>query len=90
MNQKLVKTNINIAGRSYPLKVDEKELAIVQTIEKSINTDLQSFQKTYPNMELRDFLCMTIIKLAFDNNNEVSQEVLDKVRDLQKLVTTAK
>jgi len=88
MDQKLVKININIAGRSYPVKVNTEEERVAKDLEKEVNTRIQLFQKSYPSMDIRDCLSMVIIERAFDKNNSENTELITKAKAIEGLLTS--
>lgn len=88
MNQDLIKTNIIIAGRSYPLKVTSEEKELVPIIEKQINTNIQNFQTSYPNMDMLDCVSMTMIKMNFDKQKELSDSIVDKLLLIDQLLSS--
>ena len=77
MDQELIKVNINIAGRAYPVLVTPTEKLRIPGLEKQINADIQRLQKAYPQMDIQDCLSMAIIKLAFGNNKEEAPTILE-------------
>lgn len=87
MDQKLVKININIGGRLFPLKVTAQEALQVAAIEKKINEDIRSFQVAYPDKDSIDWLSMTLLKLAFETHETSSTSIVDSVRQLHKLLS---
>ncbi len=87
MSQELIKLNINIAGRSYPIKVTSSEELQVRDIEKKINTDILEIQKKYPTKDISDCLSMYIVKLAFDQNNGVPSELINTANTIKELLS---
>jgi len=84
MSQELIKVNINIASRAYPVLVSPKEKLEVPALEKRINTNVQQLQKLYPTMDIQDCLSMAIIKLAFDKDKGVDPALLEKATQIRE------
>lgn len=59
-----VSINIVIAGRSYPLTVNEEEEALVHKAVNDINTNIQKLQESYAVKDMQDLLAMTALQLA--------------------------
>jgi len=74
MDQKLIKANINISGRSYPIKVNVAEQAKVKDIEKQLNSEINQVRQRYPNQEPVDHLSLCLIKLAFEQASTISND----------------
>jgi len=86
MDQKLVKININIGSRSYPLKVTAQEAETARAIEQQVNATIRDIQTKYPTMDAVDYLSMSIIKLAFDSSQHSDTSVLDQIQALQAML----
>ena len=88
MVEKLIKININVAGRAYPVKITKAEEHIAHSVEKKINAEIQFFQKNYPSMDVRDCLGMAMIKLAFEKEKNVPDEIIDKAQAIKDLIAS--
>ena len=53
---------ITIAGRTFPVKLDNDEKDFVHDIEQDINAKIMDFQKTYPNRDKLDCVIMTLLQ----------------------------
>jgi len=89
MEEELVKVNINIAGRSYPVRVTAQEQLMIAGIEKDLNTEIQMLQKNYPSMDMQDCLSMAMIKLAFENKGDVATKSTETASRIQSLLNSA-
>jgi hypothetical protein len=79
----LIKSNITIGGKEFPVKLSKKEQKHVQTIEKEIADKIKAFQQHYANMSMQDCLSMICIEQAFNihNNKGNSEVAVSKVLD---------
>lgn len=67
----LFKEKVMIAGRAYPVSVDESERAIISQIEREINENIRDFQSKYANLSVQDCLAMMIISDRIEHVKEV-------------------
>jgi cell division protein ZapA (FtsZ GTPase activity inhibitor) len=58
-----VSLKVLIAGRSYPLTVQQEEEQIVQNAAKLINDKIKEFEKNYSVRDKQDLLAMCAINL---------------------------
>jgi len=78
-----------IAGRSYPLMVQENELEKIQQAAQDINQAIDVLQKNYAVRDMQDLLAMTSLQLAIkvvDNqqvfpNYSIIEQELQKISD---------
>lgn len=56
-----------IAGRPYPLKVQERDEPSIRQIVNEINEKVNDFQRTYTNKDKQDCLAMAALTYAVDN-----------------------
>lgn len=85
------KTSIKVilAGRNYPLTINEGEEKAVQEAVDGINNSIKRLQENYAVKDMQDLLAMTALQLATrsnkstpsggDNNNE---EILSELKRL--------
>ena len=59
-----VSIKIVIAGRNYPLTINEGEEELVRKAVEDINTNVQKLQESYAVKDMQDLLAMTALKLA--------------------------
>jgi hypothetical protein len=91
--QKMVRLNLIIGGRSFPVKVEKSEVADLKELEKVVNGKINEFMIKYPTYERIDLITMAFLSLVSDLNNQrfqKSEPVLDKrLDDLATLLDTA-
>lgn len=84
---KLTKTVITIAGKDFPVKLNDQETAQLHGIMTDINADIANFQKQFKQMSLQDIITLVLIKKSFklkaaeiavENSN--IEEVLNKIQ----------
>ncbi len=59
-----VKVKINIAGRSYPLTVENGEEEVLRRAGKMINEKIQLFEKNYAVSDKQDALAMAALQIC--------------------------
>lgn len=59
-----VSIKIVIAGRNYPLTINEGEEEKIRKAVEDINTNVQKLQETYAVKDMQDLLAMTSLQLA--------------------------
>lgn len=82
--QKLIRFNLMIGGRSFPVKVEKGEVADLKRLEAEVNTKINEFMVKYPNYERIDLQTMAFLALIFDLNKErfeKSAPILEKRLD---------
>ncbi len=87
-----VSIKITIAGRVYPLTVDENEREIVEKAAERVDNSVRMFMKSYAVKDKQDLLAMTALQMATSANNnddgQDKQELLNELRSLEKLLDT--
>ncbi|HLV42154.1 MAG TPA: cell division protein ZapA [Brumimicrobium sp.] len=63
-----------IAGRNYPLTINEGEEEAVRKAVEDINTNVQKLQESYAVKDMQDLLAMTSLQLATRSNKPSSNE----------------
>ncbi len=76
MGEKSVK--INIAGRSYPIKVDATEEAFVNEAAELINKRVASLEKGFVVKDKQDLLALTALQFATQYLEAQTKVVDDK------------
>jgi cell division protein ZapA len=75
-----------IAGRPYPLKVQERDEPSIRKIVNEINEKVNDFQLTYTNKDKQDCLAMAALTYAVDNfKTRLSNVALEDDVLVQKL-----
>ncbi|PWH86588.1 cell division protein ZapA [Brumimicrobium oceani] len=67
-----VSIKIVIAGRNYPLTINEGEEEKVRKAVEDINTNIQKLQESYAVKDMQDLLAMTSLQLATRVNDAPS------------------
>jgi cell division protein ZapA (FtsZ GTPase activity inhibitor) len=78
MEQELVGIQIQIAGKSYPLRVAVAETTTVRDVETQINDKINYLQKTYPHQDKDNYISMAFFAYAMDaqkNNADLSNSI---------------
>ncbi|KAA3629008.1 MAG: cell division protein ZapA [Bacteroidetes bacterium] len=65
--QEVKNITVVIAGRPYPLKVQERDEPSIRKIVNEINEKVNDFQLTYTNKDKQDCLAMAALTYAVDN-----------------------
>jgi len=89
-----VSIKIVIAGRNYPLTINEGEEELVRKAVEDINTNVQKLQESYAVKDMQDLLAMTSLQLATRSNTDSSEgkervlktEMLDALRRLSESI----
>ena len=64
-----VSLKIVVAGRTYPLSVEENEVEKVQSAAANINKAIQALQENYAVKDMRVLLAMSALQLATKSNS---------------------
>src|SRR5210317_1245847 len=70
-----VSLKIVVAGRTYPLSVEENEVDKVQSAAANINKAIQVLQENYAVKDMRDLLAMSALQLATKSNGQKGETV---------------
>ena len=91
MNEKaLIKMEINIAGKGFPVKVSPDERLLVKNLEKEVNDKIREFQLTYSDISLKECISMALLSYAFQAKKNSSLKVLgSKLNSLEELLDSA-
>ncbi|MCB0608699.1 MAG: cell division protein ZapA [Lewinella sp.] len=57
---------VMIAGRPYPLKIQESDEPTIHRIVKEVNDEVNRFSAMYSNLDKQDCLSMTLLTYAVD------------------------
>ena len=66
----LIRLNIQVGGRRFPVKVEESEVDELKIIEKKINENLNEFMVKYPGYDRIDLTIMAFLSLIFELNKD--------------------
>tara|TARA_B100000508_G_scaffold141079_1_gene146049 strand:+ start:19105 stop:19401 length:297 start_codon:yes stop_codon:yes gene_type:complete len=67
MSKKSIK--VVLAGRNYPLTINESEEEVVREAVNGINSSIKKLQESYAVKDMQDLLAMTALKLATRPSN---------------------
>jgi cell division protein ZapA (FtsZ GTPase activity inhibitor) len=59
---KTIHTELNIAGRIFPVELTESEHAMTLELVDAVNVTFKEFQKQYPSQEKLDLVIMAFLK----------------------------
>ena len=80
-----------VAGRTYPLSVEESEESRVQKAANDINKAIKLLQDNYAVKDMQDLLAMTALQLASKSEANKSEgldkSILDKIETDLKVIT---
>ncbi|MDR3272785.1 MAG: cell division protein ZapA [Flavobacteriaceae bacterium] len=88
------KVTIRIAGRNYPLTVQEEEEEVLRNAAKKIEKYVQNFEKNYNIFDKQDALAMSALQLASELENflkehdDEQKEILHKLKKIRTLVSS--
>lgn len=81
------KIQVVIAGRNYPLTVNEEEEESVKSAVHRINSGIKKLQENYAVKDMQDLLAMTALRLATSSNESSSESDDDAIKYKQELNT---
>ena len=64
--QNMVRLNLMIGGRSFPVKVEKSEVADLKGIEQEVNGKINEYMVKYPTYERIDLITMAFLSVVFD------------------------
>ncbi len=59
-----VSVKVKIAGRYYPLNIQQEEEATLRQAEAKIQSNIDAFQEKYGVKDMQDLLAMTLLQMA--------------------------
>lgn len=83
-----VSIKVVVAGRTYPLSVNENEVDKVQEAASNINKAIQMLQQNYAVKDMRDLLAMSALQMATKSSSTtkvVKQDDSETIAALEKL-----
>lgn len=89
-----ISIDVHIAGRQYPLKVNEADAQIIRQIADEVNEKINYFQRTYANRDKQDCLSMALLTYAVDlhrlkeqvNDSNISEKLTKLDRMLEEMI----
>lgn len=69
-----VSLKVVVAGRTYPLTVNETEVGKIQKSAEEINKAIKMLQDNYAVKDMQDLLAMTALQLSSRSTQNTSQQ----------------
>lgn len=85
-----VSIKVVVAGRTYPLSVNENEVDKVQQAATNINKAIQMLQKNYAVKDMRDLLAMSALQLATKSTGSQTEVKVDDTKTIEALEKLSK
>jgi len=83
-----ISLKVTIAGRTYPLNINEKEKDAVLSAVSDINNSIEKLKKSYAVKDPQDLIAMTALQLVMksDSNkrNESSSSSSEDIEGIEK------
>lgn len=79
-----------LAGRNYPLTINEDEETRVREAVQKINNSIKRLQENYAVKDMQDLLAMTALQLASQNNEVQAPSKTDDSEQLNELLIDLK
>lgn len=76
------KITVEIAGRNYPIIVEEGEDKSIQTIVSDVNEKIGHFKSTFNRKDSQDYLAMAFLSYAVDQDKNEQQSQNTAPKDL--------
>jgi cell division protein ZapA len=90
---KTVSIQVQIANKSYPLKVKEEQVEVLQQAAQKVADQLKSYQTSFNLKEPQDILAMCALQQAADlitaakNRDKKEIEITEELSKLSELVS---
>lgn len=79
---------VNVADRSYPLKIERDDEEKIRRAAKLINDKVLQYKQHYTDKDMQDFLAMAalqfVIKLIESGGRQDNNEVFDEMSELNE------
>lgn len=72
-----------VAGRTYPLSVEENEVQKVEAAAKDINKAVKMLQDNYAVKDMQDLLAMTALQLAVKEGKQSPEATKPDYSDIE-------
>jgi cell division protein ZapA len=88
-----INVNVQIAERSYPLKVLKGDEEKVQSAVRKVNDKIKEYQVMFAGKDKQDYLAMCLLNLAVEQENlhaaALANDSLleEKIKELEKVLT---
>ena len=85
---------VMIAGRYYPVIIEDENEAMIQEVVEEVNGKIKEFQSTYHNKDQQDCITMLLLSQAVDarkntDQNNSKQDLQKRIEFLDQLVSEA-
>lgn len=88
--QDLKRIVVTIAGRNYPVKVEENEESKVREFEREVNEKLNDLQLSYQGKDMQDYMSLALLSYASElqkaKNSDEKIVLNRRLSDLEKLL----
>lgn len=86
-----VSIKVSIAGRVYPLTVNQEEEQLIANAAEKVENSILKFQESYSVRDKQDLLAMTALQMATsamkntsNSSSDTSVNSLEDLKDLEK------
>ena len=84
------KATITIAGKEFPLMLNEVEMGRLHLIEEEINKKVMQYQSQYEHINLKDVITLVLISYAFElkgaKANQSSEKLDQALNQLESIL----
>lgn len=80
-----VSVKVKIAGRYYPLNIQQEEEATLRQAEAKIQSNIDAFQEKYGVKDMQDLLAMTLLQMATKSQQAPISTDNSTITQLEKL-----
>lgn len=84
------KATITIAGKEFPLMLNEVEMGRLHLIEEEINNKVIQYQSQYEHINLKDAITLVLISYAFElkgaKANQSSEKLDQALNQLESIL----
>ena len=80
-----VSVKVKIAGRYYPLNIQQEEEATLRQAEAKIQSNIDAFQEKYGVKDTQDLLAMTLLQMATKSPQSSPSTDNSTITQLEKL-----
>jgi hypothetical protein len=80
-----VSVKVKIAGRYYPLNIQQEEEATLRQAEAKIQSNIDAFQEKYGVKDMQDLLAMTLLQMATKSPQSSPSTDNSTITQLEKL-----
>ncbi len=80
-----VSVKVKIAGRYYPLNIQQEEEATLRQAEAKIQSNIDAFQEKYGIKDMQDLLAMTLLQMATKSPQSSPSTDNSTITQLEKL-----